>query len=114
MKSQKDLSALATAVGGLPVLGCLAGSPAANAGTRYGDILLSVDGTPTPTWEAFLAARAQCRGQFVARIFRDGEELELVIELRPESRSPLELISELQEMVRPAADSDGGGPAPVN
>jgi S1-C subfamily serine protease len=95
MLSRKDLSALADAVGGLPVLGCLDGSPAAEAGARYGDILLSVNNVRTATWDEFIAARNACQGRFVARIFRDGGEIELHIELRPSTRTPMEVLGEI-------------------
>jgi S1-C subfamily serine protease len=97
MLSRSDLSRLASTLGGLPVLGCLAGSSAANAGVRYGDVLLAVDGIPTPTWGEFLEARSKCKGTMLARIFRNGAEHEIELELRPPSKSPLELIAELQE-----------------
>lgn len=97
MLSRNDLSRLATALGGLPVLGCLDGSPAAGAGVRYGDVLLAVDGVPTPSWDEFLEVRARCQGSMLARIFRDGVERDVHIELRPSTKSPLELIGELQE-----------------
>lgn len=97
MLSRTDLSRLATVLGGLPILGCLEGSPAAGAGVRYGDILLSVDGVATPSWDDFLQVRSRCQGRMLARIFRDGVERDVDIELRPTTRSPLELIGELQQ-----------------
>lgn len=95
MQSRSDLSRLAAALGGLPILGCLAGSPAAEAGVRYGDILLAVDNQPTPSWDEYLAARRRTNGTMVARIFRDGAELEVTLELRPATKSPLEILGEL-------------------
>ena len=47
MIAKRTLFELAKTLDGLPVLGCLAGSPAALAGVRYGDILLSVNGQRT-------------------------------------------------------------------
>ena len=95
MRSRSELSRLAAAMGGLPVLGCLEGSPAAEAGVRYGDILLAVDGIATSTWDDFLRARTQSRGRFVARIFREGTELEIAVELKPSGRTPMEMLDEL-------------------
>jgi S1-C subfamily serine protease len=96
MLSPHDLSRLATALGGLPVLGCMAGSPAEEAGMRYGDILLSINGTKTGSLEEFLNARNRCDGRMVARVFRQGVELELAFELRPGKKTPLELLEELK------------------
>jgi S1-C subfamily serine protease len=97
MRSLVDLSRLAAALGGLPVLGCLEGSSAAEAGIRYGDVLLAVDGIGTGTWDDYLTARGQAQGRFIARIFRDGAEFEVEIELRPPTRSPMEVLGELIE-----------------
>lgn len=103
-----ELSQLATMLGGLPVLGCLAGSPAGHAGVRYGDILLSIDDKPTRSWDEFLEARRACRGGFKARIFRDGSELEIQIVFRTgQLPSPLEVLSEVSVIsgfARPPAD----------
>lgn len=111
MQSRNDLSKLAAALGGLPVLGCLEKSPAAEAGVRYGDILLALDGHPTATWDDFLFARGRAQGQFVARIFRDGGELEILVVLRPSTRQPLEVLAELMDrgVVAPPAASDVEG-----
>lgn len=54
MLNPRELSRLATALGGLPVLGCSEGSPAADAGLCYGDIILAGDGAPIPSWSALL------------------------------------------------------------
>lgn len=108
MQSQSKLSRLAAALGGLPVMGCLEGSPAAEAGVRYGDILLALDGAPTPTWDDFIRVRSAVRDRFVARIFRDGAELDIAIELRRTSKSPFELLSEIvdRELYTTASDED--------
>ena len=104
MNSRSDLARLAAALGGLPILGCLEGSPAAEAGVRYGDILLAIDGTPTGTWDDFLQARNRCVDGFVARIFRDGVEHDLHVELRPSTRTPMEILGELMGGETLAAD----------
>ena len=107
MRSPADLSRLADALGGLPILGCLEGSPAAEAGVRYGDVLLSIDGQRTGSWDEFIDARSKCRGGFVARIFRDGQELEIAVTLRPSTRTPMEVLEELVQRRVLGADPPG-------
>jgi S1-C subfamily serine protease len=109
MRSRTDLSRLAAALGGLPILGCLEGSPAAEAGVRYGDILLAIDDIPTATWDDFLRARSQSRGRFVARIFRDGVESRIAVELRASTRTPLEMLTEVAGQNLVEGDDSGGG-----
>ncbi|MGC4093734.1 MAG: PDZ domain-containing protein [Polyangiaceae bacterium] len=81
MLKRSDLVHLAEALGGLPVYGCLRGSPAERAGVRYGDVVLSVDGQATPTWDAYLAARERSANSIHLRLFRDGSELEVDVPL---------------------------------
>jgi S1-C subfamily serine protease len=95
MHSRTDLARLASALNGLPILGCLAGSPAAEAGLRYGDILLAINDVPTESWDDFLQVRGRCKDGFTARIFRAGVEHEVYVPLRPSTRTPLDILSEL-------------------
>ncbi len=69
------------ALGGLPVYGCLPGSPADRAGVRYGDVLLAVDGQITPSWDAYLAARQRSGASIRLRLFREGNEFEVDVVL---------------------------------
>lgn len=109
MLSPTELARLATALGGLPILGCLAGSPAEGAGIRYGDILLAVDGIPTTSWDDFLNARARCQRSFVARVFREGVEFDVPLTLRPSAAKPLEVLEELQTRgILPREAGSGG------
>jgi S1-C subfamily serine protease len=91
MQHPAALTQLATSLGGLPILGCLPGSPAARAGLRYGDIVLEVDGAPTASWSAFLKASAQRdRADRKLRlcVLRHGLKLDLLLELAREASSP--------------------------
>jgi S1-C subfamily serine protease len=72
-----NLVELARALGGLPVYGCLPHSPAERAGVRYGDVLLSVDGQATASWDAYLRVREHSGDSIRLRLFRDGVEFEL-------------------------------------
>ena len=63
---------------------------------RYGDILLSVNGFPTASWDDFLRARAQSDGRLLARVFRQGVELDVSLTLRASNASALEVLGELQ------------------
>ena len=80
--NRSTLAELAASLGGLPVYGSLPGSPAERAGIRYGDVLLSVDGQPTPTWDAYLMARQESGPAITVELFRDGAEffVELVLD----------------------------------
>lgn len=81
MIDKRALSQLASTLSGLPVYGCLPGSPAERAGVRYGDVLLSVDGHATPSWDAYIAARESSGSSIQLRLFRDGRELEVEVML---------------------------------
>jgi S1-C subfamily serine protease len=96
MMRPSDLSRVAAELGGLPILGCLAGSPADRAGMRYGDIVLSINGMTTASWADFFAARRQNTGRITVRVFRLGHEFEVEMELPPSSKSPREVLEELQ------------------
>lgn len=81
MFNRSNLSQLARSLNGLPVYGCLPGSPAEKAGVRFGDVLLSVDGCATPTWEAYIEARASSGESIRLRLFREGNEFEVDVPL---------------------------------
>jgi S1-C subfamily serine protease len=83
MISWDEVCRLAKALNGLPVLRCRPGSPAALAGVRYGDVLLSVDGHPTPDWASYVEARREPKPEMVVEVFREGRTLTLRMELPP-------------------------------
>ena len=97
MQSPSDLTRIADAMGGLPIMGCLKNSPADLAGIRYGDILLSINGKPTPSWTEFFQARRQSKGQIVVRVFRQGDEFEVTMDLPTAIRAPREVLEELRQ-----------------
>jgi S1-C subfamily serine protease len=89
MQHPEALTKVANSLRGLPILGCSSGSPAARAGLRYGDIVLSVDGAPTPSWFAFFEASGRAAACVLRlRVFRHGSELELQLPLAREASSP--------------------------
>jgi S1-C subfamily serine protease len=72
VQSRDELFKMAETLGGMVVLDCAPNGPAAGAGIRYGDILLMVNGKPTPNVLAYLEAIEITRDVEV-QIFRDGE-----------------------------------------
>jgi hypothetical protein len=74
---------------------------------RYGDILLAVNGIPTASWDDFLRARSHKTTHLIARVFRQGVEFDMSIELRPNTKNPLEIIGELHSRgVLPGLESE--------
>jgi len=99
MIPKKSLYAMAKALEGVPVLGSLAGSPAARAGIRYGDILLMVNGVRTTTVLEYIQARALRDDGMDVVVFRAGEEHHSALVYDAGSRlDPMTLLSELVTM----------------
>jgi len=95
MISRKQLEDIAATVQGIPVWGCLPGSTAAEAGVRYGDIVVEVNGMLTPSIDEYLAARALRKDGLQLRIFRAGVELEMFVKFRP----PTDTLEALTEQI---------------
>lgn len=64
-------------MGGIPVWEVFPESDAAQAGVRFGDIILRVNGVATPTFETFLEAGEQHLGDLEFEVFRNGQLLRL-------------------------------------
>ncbi|MEO8901093.1 MAG: hypothetical protein ABI488_05430 [Polyangiaceae bacterium] len=115
MIPRKQLEEIAATVQGVPVWGCLKGSPSADAGVRYGDILLVVNGVRTVNIDDYLAARKLRADGVELQILRDGHELTLKLEFRPANTISVEqMVEEMAEgrFVNTApADTKPRGPA---
>lgn len=94
-----NLERLAATLGGLCLLGCLKGSPAARAGLRYGDVVLEVNGHATPSWSAYIDATRVRLPVMTVRIFRDGEEhiVEVPLDERPRTFDAMEMMEAVAE-----------------
>ncbi len=112
MIARDQLFALAKALGGLPVLGCLQGTPAALAGVRYGDILLSVNGRQTRSLGEYLEAKALRASGMSVVVFRAGEERAIAFEYDPDrsGADPAAVLAELMAMRALPGDLGGAGP----
>ena len=106
---KSDLVRMAAALGGLPVFGCLPGSPVDKAGVRYGDVLLSVDGQLTPSWDAYIAARESSGPSIRLRLSRDGREFEVDVLLDRSARFGLATPSAALGLVEGEPDEPPAG-----
>lgn len=98
MISKKSVFALAKLLEGVPVLGSLPGSPAARAGVRYGDVLLSVNGMRTRSATDYVEAKALRSDGMELTVFRssgDERTLELRFERAGAAPSSAELLRDL-------------------
>jgi S1-C subfamily serine protease len=116
MLKWEDVSRMATRLQGVPVLGCRPGSPSARAGVQYGDILMSVNGVPTPDWAAYIEARALSPGHMVIEVFRAGDTLSLEFDMQAhgEPIDAAQLLDDLIEsgLVPPISSDPRREPAP--
>jgi S1-C subfamily serine protease len=97
MKPRKQLEEIAATVQGVPVWGCLPGSTAAEAGVRYGDIVLSVNGVPTPSIVEYLEGRKLRSDGFDLRLFRDGVELSVFVPFRAPAEPMAALAAQIAD-----------------
>ena len=94
MIPRKQLQAIAAAVQGIPVWGCLKGSPTPEAGVRYGDIVLVVNGVRTLSVDDYVEARKLRKDGVDLEILRDGRELTLHLSFRPANTTTLGELAE--------------------
>jgi S1-C subfamily serine protease len=113
MIAKSTLFQLAKALDGLPVIGCLKGTPAALAGVRYGDILLSVNGMRTKNFGDYLEAKALRSDGMSVVIFRAGveEPVELSYDMNKPPSDPVSLLAELVTMRVLPGEVEGEGDA---
>lgn len=116
MQSRRQLAQLAAALGGIPIWSCLPGSAAARLGVRYGDVIVSVNGRPTPNVDAYIEARNVRRDGLSVVVFRDGREhtLEVTLEPRaaPLTRAQLARTAEQLAAARLVPNELAGEPSP--
>ena len=115
MKDRKDIQELAEAAGGIPIWGALPGSPAAEAGIQYGDILLSANGRETSTFSDYVEAKRQSEGILEVEVLRGADVLEFSIELAADRWRDLdeELAGDIAEAgyFAPSDDDDDSKPS---
>ncbi|MFZ5897291.1 MAG: PDZ domain-containing protein [Myxococcota bacterium] len=97
MQNPKELEELAKTLGGMPVWGALADSPAARAGIRYGDIVLRVNGMETPGVVEFVNARGLRKDGVEVELFRAGSVLKFELLFEERSASIQDIAHEIAE-----------------
>jgi len=91
MISKKDLFELAALLEGIPILGCIEGSPTFRAGIRYGDVLLAINGVPVKSIDDFADAKKLRVGGMSGIIFRDGHQVTFEISYDEETHDKPDL-----------------------
>jgi S1-C subfamily serine protease len=110
MIPKRSVFALAKAMGGIPILGTLAGSPAARAGLRYGDVLLAVNDRPTATVADYIEAKGLRDDGMKIVVFRGGaEEARELLYDAPSHTDPQRILAELITL-RIGLDDEGEDP----
>lgn len=100
MMSKKAVFALAKALEGLPVLGALDGTPAARAGIRYGDVVVSVNGMRTRTVTEYVEAKNLRLDGMDLVLFRAGAmtELSLAYDATAQRVDPAKVLEAFERM----------------
>jgi S1-C subfamily serine protease len=115
MIAKASLFALAKALEGIPVLGTLSGTPAARAGIRYGDVLLSVNGKRTRNVVDYIEAKGLRNDGMDIVVFRSGsEKIELLrYDEEAEPADPSAILAEVMALrIMPGSmEGEGSGGA---
>lgn len=112
MKGYQEIKKLAEAVGGMPVWGCMPGSPADKAGIQYGDILLRINGEEVSCFEEYVAAKKLGDDRLSARVMRGGQTLDVELSMRDPQWDPtyekvVEEVADEEYLASLAAAGDG-------
>lgn len=100
MINREQLGKLAETLQGIPVWGCLPGSLGRNAGLRYGDVVLSVNGQRTYDAAAYLAARRLRSDGMTLVVFRDGATRTVDLQFEPNTEaSPEQKLRDVARML---------------
>jgi S1-C subfamily serine protease len=112
--SREQLGKLAETLQGIPVWGCLPGSQGQNAGVRYGDVVLSVNGQRTSDAAAYLAARRLRRDGMSLVVFREGttHTLDLHFEQTAEATAEEKMRSLALLLIQARILPEDGSPTP--
>lgn len=115
MIAKSTLFQLAKTLDGVPVLGCLPGTPAALAGVRYGDIVLWVNGQRTRSLGDYVEAKALRSDGMNVVVFRSGEEYPVEFDYQAD-RPPVDVAAMLAELVamRPLSREVDEGDGPLS
>jgi S1-C subfamily serine protease len=88
MIARRDLQKLAAALEGVAVLGVLPGTPAAEAGVRYGDVVLAVNGVRVRTLADYVEAKDLRPDGMEVVVFRSGDERTICLAYEPDRPAP--------------------------
>lgn len=108
MLSKRSVLEIAKSMNGVAVMATLPGSPAYQAGLRYGDVVLEVNGQPTASWADYLAAKDLRNDGMRVVFLRAGAVVEVELIFRASKADPMALVAELasQRLFGPANDDD--------
>jgi predicted metalloprotease with PDZ domain len=112
MLSREEVEKIAEVLDGMPVWGCIPGSPAQKAGIQYGDVLLRVNGCRVKCFKEYAAAQKLDSRKMTAQVAREDEIFEVEINLkdpewRPEPEETFKEIADKGYMARLLGDDSG-------